>query len=757
MGDVPLAHSPKGVVPQQTYIDHVTNVRSRGVSNAESASAYYYGNSKTFVAAVEAAAVYHDLGKLDEANQAVLKKESRKPLPVAHEDAGVAHLDGLGRQEAAILAYSHHDGLFSRNEELGKQGRPFRQLKRTTAAGQVVADHVDLSLEENVHIHEEAGCPILSKMEAGELHKCGFTRRIALSCLVDADHGDTARHYGNEIEISHTEPRWLERLAALERYIGSLLEGKTKAECARNGLRKRMFEACRDAPLGPSIRACDAPVGSGKTTAVMANLLRVAAERKPQLRHIIVVLPFTNIITQSVEIYRKALTLEGERPEDVVAEHHHRADFADLNLRQLATLWKAPVIVTTAVQFFETLGSHHPARLRKLHELPGSAVFIDEMHAAIPSYLWPQMWSWLEIWTRAWGGYLVLASGSLPRFWELDEYKALICGNDKNPMPDVPDLVEDDSLRNQLRKAEERRIIYRRRQEDANALDCQGIVDFVVLENPGPRLLIVNTVHTAAVIARKMRDAGHNVLHLSTALAPVHRDLIVERVKLRLRDKVENWTLVATSCVEAGMNFSFRKGFRERASTASLIQVGGRVSRGDEFSDSEVWDVLLRDDQFRSNPIVEISRRALDHFTLEELNRMPPFELATIAMKREWTSGAEEKARRLIEDENSMEYPNVAEESRVIVAETQTVVVDKSLAEAIRKGEKISKTELMKYSVQIWANKIEKLALDPLVPNRHSSGSGIYFWSYDYDPDFLGYMAGVLKLDEFINTGGAII
>ena len=62
-------------------------------------------------------------------------------------------------------------------------------------------------------------------------------------------------------------------------------------------------------------------------------------------------------------IYRKALVLPGERPEDVVAEHHHQADFEDVSLRQLATLWRAPFIVTTAVQFFETLASHHPARV----------------------------------------------------------------------------------------------------------------------------------------------------------------------------------------------------------------------------------------------------------------------------------------------------------------------------------------------------------------------------------------------------------
>jgi CRISPR-associated endonuclease/helicase Cas3 len=755
--NAPLAHSPRQGVPEQTYFEHVTNVRREAIRNAHRASVFYAGDRDGFVGWIEAAALYHDLGKLDDANQVVLQNDSRKPLPVAHDDAGVAELEKLGRQEAVVLACAHHGGLFSRHEELAKQGRPFRQLNRTTPQHEKVANHVDRELENYEGVHARAKCPVLDQVEPSSLHGCGITRRFALSCLVDADHGDTARHYDNEIEIPEIEPRWNERLTALERYVDGLPEGSTEREQHRNRLRKRLFEACRDAPLVPSIRACDAPVGSGKTTAVMAHLLRVAAERKPELGHIIVVLPYTNIITQSVETYRKALVLDGERPEEVVAEHHHRADFDDLELRRLATLWKAPIIVTTAVQFFETIGSHHPARLRKLHELPGSAVFVDETHAAIPSQLWPQMWRWLETWTRDWGGHLVLASGSLPRFWELDEYKDVIRGNGETPMPGVPDLVTDHSLRDDLKQTEERRIRYRRRPEDSDALDCQSLVEFVVSKKPGPRLLIVNTVHNAAVIAQTMDESGHDVLHLSTALAPVHRDLIVERVKQRLRLGMENWTLVATSCVEAGLNFSFRTGFRECASTASLIQIGGRVSRGDEFNDAEVWDLRLLDDRFRSNPAVTISRRALDYFTVDELNCMHPAELATCAMRLEWTSGAEEKARQLIKYEEGMEYPSVSAECRVIDTDTRTVIIDRSLAEAVRKGEKVPRVELMRYSVQVWANKIDKLALEPLTHRRRVSDSDIYVWQYDYDPDFLGYMKGVLKLDEFISAGYAVI
>ncbi|MDM7999334.1 MAG: CRISPR-associated protein [Dehalococcoidia bacterium] len=628
-------------------------------------------------------------------------------------------------------------------------------MERLAPGGEKVADHVDRLLRQYEKDHVTAGCPAVPTAQLSSLHGCGFTRRLALSCLVDADHSDTARHYGAESEIPVVQTRWNERLAALERYVGSLPGGSTPAEQERNQLRQRLFQACREASIEPRIRTCDAPVGTGKTTAVMAHLLRVAAERDPELRHIIVVLPYTNIITQSVEVYRKALTLDGERPEDVVAEHHHRADFEDLELRRMATLWKAPIIVTTAVQFFETLGSSSPARLRKLHELPSSAVFVDEVHAAIPSHLWPQMWRWVETWTRHWGGHLVLASGSLPRFWQIAEYRNLICGDHTARLADVPDLVTDQSLRDKLKQTEAKRIHYFRRSDSAPALTCRDVVEFVTAKQ-GPRLLIVNTVQTAAVIAKAMRDEGRDVLHLSTALAPAHRDSIVKRIKLRLKDKIANWTLVATSCIEAGMDFSFRVGFRERASMASLIQIGGRVSRGNEFTDSVVWDILLQDDQFQNNPALLVSRQALDRFTLEKLNESHPAELATLAMSREWTCGAEEKARKLIKDEESMEYPSVSRQCRVIDADTRTVVIDRSLAEAIRRGDKVSKAELLQYSVQIWANKIEKLGLQPLVADGESE-SGLFGWPYDYDPEFLGYMAGVLKLADFIAAGGAVI
>ena len=116
----------------------------------------------------------------------------------------------------------------------------------------------------------------------------------------------------------------------------------------------------------------DGPVGSGKTTAVMAYQLNQAILKGA--RRIFVVLPYTNIITQSVEVYREALKLPGEEPETVVAELHCKSDFEDEDTRYLTSLWRAPIIVTTAVAFFETLASNRPGTLRRLHELPGSII-----------------------------------------------------------------------------------------------------------------------------------------------------------------------------------------------------------------------------------------------------------------------------------------------------------------------------------------------------------------------------------------------
>ena len=230
----------------------------------------------------------------------------------------------------------------------------------------------------------------------------------------------------------------------------------------------------------------------------------------------------------------------------------------------------------------------------------------------------------------------------------------------------------------------------------------------------------------------------------------------MDRVKDRLKDKVPDWTLVATSCVEAGMDFSFRTGFRECCSTASLIQVGGRVSRGGEHDDATVWSFRMRDALFPPHPGFKVSSNVLDRlFEGGDINRLTPSELAKEAMRLEVTDKAESRARDLMKAESDMEYPTVTELCRVIDAPTCTVVIDPSIVTRLRAGERVTSRELQRHSVQIWATKIDDLAVQPVFTGRRSSSSlgMLYEWSLAYDPDFLGYMAGVLPILDSLKNG----
>jgi len=727
-----LAHSAgkNPPVPPQTYNKHVSEVSKRALENVNRISPYYKGNLDYFREAVQLAAIYHDLGKLDDENQKILFKGGGKRLPINHVDAGTTNLLTTGLVESALLVYSHHIGLQSIPAEQAKAELFLRDPNLLPRTEQFISDYLSK--------HTQSGLEKLGKNIKDISDWNGLTRRVALSCLVDADHGDTANNYGKEFPISHPLPRWKERLEALDKYVYGLV--KTNNEDERNSLRQQIYQSCRNAETTPSFYACDSPVGTGKTTAVMAHLLRTAIDKN--LRHIIVVLPYTNIIKQSVEVYRKALVLSDEKEDEVIAEHHLQADFYTLETRQLATLWKAPIIVTTAVQFFETIASNHPSKLRKLHELPGSGIFIDETHASIPSHLWPQTWKWLKEFSEKWGSHFVFASGSLSRFWEL---------KDMIDVPvTIPELVSK-NLREEALSQETKRVTPVRYP---SALDEKGLID-LVLSKQGPRLVIMNTVQSAAVIAQTMRQSGYDVLHLSTALAPVHRDLILERIKQRLKYGVQDWTLIATSCVEAGVDFSFRSAFRERAGAANLIQVGGRVRRNNENYEPTLIDFRIEAPLFNHHPAFTLSGQILEKlFDEQRVENDSPTNLITEALRRELMSDDGEKQKRLQKMENEMVYPEVAHLYKVIAADTRIVLIDQELISNLEGHQKIDPKDINRKSVQIWASKINKLNIKPL---SGLSDCGLYVWPYEYDPDFLGYMKGVLPLLKLESEGFQII
>jgi CRISPR-associated endonuclease/helicase Cas3 len=743
-----LAHSGRANrgIPVQEYRDHVQNVVTAAIHNAKDAARFSSKFGDLLRASVRLAAEYHDLGKLDDVNQKVLQNNSGKMLN--HVDAGVAALlngkmDST-RLAAAITIYAHHIGL----PEIAAEGPPARNRDRMfrdeglVPNGVPLLDHTNQLLTEYLRRHRESTAGLSAVNDPGiRIQSPPLLLRLALSCLVDADHSDTARHY-RDPAVDKTGPLLdpSHRLALLDSYVANL--GRNRND-ARSQLRASVYRQCRDSVCDAGLWECDSPVGSGKTTAIMAHLLNAAALKC--LRRVFVVLPFTNIIDQSVDVYRKALVSGDEAPEYVVAAHHHKAEFDDAkdpSSRPYSFLWHAPVVVTTAVQFFETLASRRPASVRKLHQLAGSAIFIDEAHAALPVHLWPQAWKWLDQLQQDWNCHIVLGSGSLNRFWQLTDFV--------DPTVKLPALVSE-PIRDSAAEQERARVKF---ISHPQILTLDGLVRFI-RKVDGPRLLIVNTVQSAAAIARHLADTfgGEKVEHLSTALTPSDRRATLELVKGRLRQSNHrDWTLVATSCVEAGVDISFRTGIRERSSLTSILQLSGRVNRSNEFGQGEVWDIQLQHDHLlRPHPAFEASARILGELFFED---KVSAEYCTEALRREITQEGMPKKKKDIDiAERNADFPTVEKLFRVIDSETITAIVDRNIVDRLEAYQHVSTAEIQAASVQIWHNKAQQFGLESL--DRVHGYEDLRKWNSAYD-NFLGYMAGVLPLIDFGREGAII-
>lgn len=749
-----LAHSARGDSPAQTYGDHVQRAVAKAREIASSAS-LDLSQAAAFTESVGLATEFHDLGKLDDDNQVVLASPTGKPLPREHVDAGTKHLFGLGTPTArfaGMLAYSHHRGLPDIPEQKARDSLAWRvdESNRRFDTAEVVA-RTRACLPDYLRRHNEALDCLPTVASDAPFKPSALDLRLALSCLAEADHGDTARHYGTppvDAPLLHAEAR----LTRLDAYVASLKAGDTAREIERAANRRAHYEACRDADTTPSLVECDSPVGSGKTTAVMAHLLRAAHAKG--LRRVFVVQPFTNIINQSVDTYRKAMILHSEEPDHVIAAHHHKTDFANPMSRALTTRWHAPVVVTTAVQFFETLASNQPASLRKLHQVARSAIFIDEAHAALPAHLWPLAWQWLRQLVEHWGCHVVLASGSLARFWTLEEfYPEPIKPGAPRQTRSLPPLLgrtqEILTLRARLDAGETRRITFRQHPEKL-ALDT--LLAFLVAL-PSPCIAVFNTVQTAAIVALALakKVGREKVEHLSTALNPSDREKTLTSVKARLADKSDkDWTLIATSLVEAGVDFSFRAGLRESSGLPGLLQLGGRVNRHDEHEEAEVWSVsLLPGSGIRPHQAMRIPASILARlFARDEITP----DDCTQALKLEVReAGNPALVGELFKADAVKQFPVVAEKFQVIASDTVTVLTPGPFLDSIKNGARPDWKSLQSHCVQIWATKKVEFGLTPI-----EAYPGLYAWDLAYD-EFIGYMAGALQVQDVKSGKAALI
>jgi CRISPR-associated endonuclease/helicase Cas3 len=245
-------------------------------------------------------------------------------------------------------------------------------------------------------------------------------------------------------------------------------------------------------------------------------------------------------------------------------------------------------------------------------------------------------------------------------------------------------------------------------------------------------------VQSTAVVAKYFCDnfGRSSVEHVSTALTPNDRGKTLERIKSRLKDLNDtDWTLIATSCVEAGVDFSFRTGFRELSSLTSLLQAAGRVNRGGLYDDAEIWTFCLVDGELlKSNPGQKNAAAVLRSYFDGGAAITP--SLVTAAIEREIKLyGMNSTHKKLIIGEYEKNFPYVNDNFKVIDSDTRIAVVDGESVSALISSH-ANWHYLQQNSLQIAKFKLDELRV-PQIAN------GIYRWTLGYDA-FLGYMLGVI-------------
>ncbi|MFB8171471.1 CRISPR-associated helicase Cas3' [Kitasatospora purpeofusca] len=395
--------------------------------------------------------------------------------------------------------------------------------------------------------------------------------RMLFSCVVDADFLDTSAHFA----ASPTALREKCDMAALacvfeERRQRHLA---TRQPSPVDDIRRRIYDQTLVAATNePGMYVLHVPTGGGKTLASAGFALHHAAAHG--LRRVVVAVPYVSITQQNAQIYRDLLDPDtGDLPPTVL-EHHSSADLDDPSARWARTAaenWDAPFIVTTTVQLFESLFSHKPAAMRKVHRLAKSVIVLDEVQA-LPDHLLVPILSALRGLVERFGTTVVLVSATQPDFWSL----AQLHGLPRRQLIHNPgDLF-----------AALRRVTYVWR--NGPQVTWESMAEEIAGHSGKQTLTVVNTTKDAAHLHRLLEElATAPVLHLSTRMTAEHRRTTIEQVRdmLKAGDDVH---VVSTQLIEAGVDLDFPRVFRAWAPAESLQQAAGRCNRDGRLPEGTV-------------------------------------------------------------------------------------------------------------------------------------------------------------------------
>lgn len=537
--------------------------------------------AETFAAEFGAAAngklcgLAHDIGKYSDEFQLRLRGGKK----VDHATAGAIECFKIKAAFEAVCVIGHHSGLpnVGHKDADTTESQTFFGRKLRAEQGGIP----DYRKNWNGHI----ALPQDYFRPSGRGFATAFYIRMLYSCLVDADYIDTETFMNGDAGRGNYEP-----LSALCDKLTAYISKWNNPTREIDILRQKILNSCIEKASAPrGIFSLTVPTGGGKTVASMAFALNHAVANS--MKRIIYVIPYTSIIEQNAKVFRDILGQEN------VVEHHSSVSYElsenadELEYRSaLATEnWDAPVIVTTAVQFFESLYANRSSKCRKLHNIANSVIIFDEAQMIPSNNLRPCVAAIAEL-VRAYNATAVLCTATQPAIdgmlleYSKKETVVELC-------PDVDGMFEK----------------FRRTSfEKEGRLTTDELVSR--LESQQQVLCIVNTRKFAQEVYEALPSEGR--FHLSTLMCPVHRKQKLDEIRERLKSG-KTCRVVSTSLIEAGVDVDFPRVFREMAGLDSILQAAGRCNReGKRSAESSI--VTVFESENKVNKLIAVNRDAAE-------------------------------------------------------------------------------------------------------------------------------------------------
>ena len=551
---IPLAHISEDETRSQTLTDHL---RGTAALAGQFASAFSAGAEGEFVG------LLHDLGK----DSPGFQHRLHGGPPVDHSTAGAQAALQQNDPCAAFAIAGHHSGIPDGGHRQDAPDEPtlFGRIKRQVPVAGGLPP-----------ITARPALPAWVAESKDNLTTAFFTRML-FSCLVDADFLDTETFMNGSPAPRGTGQSIPELLKKMKVKADSYLTGAASSPVGaqRNQVLQACLEQGRTGPRG--IYTLTVPTGGGKTFASLAFALEHAAAHG--LNRVIYVIPYTSIIDQTAQTFTDLL---GE--ENVLA-HFSTADYKmvekdDLTPSQYRSLlasenWDAPVIVTTAVQFFESLYANRSSRCRKLHNLANSVLIFDEAQTLPCDYLRPCVSAIAQL-VQHYGVTAVLCTATQPDLGGLFREFA--------PEQPLRELSPDPDLLYQ--------VLRRVTLGDLGTVSYEALVG--QLKEHEQVLCVVNRRKTAQTLFAALPQDGSYCL--TTLLCAADRRRQLAEIRARLKNGLP-CRVVSTSLIEAGVDVDFPSAYREQAGLDSLLQTAGRCNRNGKrlAAQSPVWLFRLED------------------------------------------------------------------------------------------------------------------------------------------------------------------